>query len=258
MKKAIRKIYFWLGRPAFGFRLLLGIRYGATGPHGYPDAPWHNAVLKNQQEVEKAIAQVRALGLPVMWDKPKNWDSLAALDLILKNTGKEAKIFDAGGEIYSMILPWLFLYGYKNLSAGNLVFKKPIQLGPIRYHYADITKTGFDAATYDAVTCLSVIEHGVDFDAYFSEMSRILKPGGILITSADYFETKIDTGAQRAYGVPIHIFSREEIEAAVKIAERHGFTPTGPLDLRAGDKVVTWKTHGLHYTFVIFSFRKTA
>ena len=37
----------------------------------------------------------------------------------------------------------------------------------------DITKLRFDAGTFDAVTCLSVVEHGVDLDAYFREMSRI-------------------------------------------------------------------------------------
>lgn len=255
---AKRKIYAWLGWSNFGFRLLLKIQYGATRPRGYPDAPWYNAVLKNQQEVDEAISQVRKIGLPVMQDAPKNWDSLAALDLILKSTGKNARIFDAGGELYSMILPWLFLYGYKNLSAGNLVFQKSIKRGTIIYHHSDITQTGFDSAAYDAITCLSVIEHGVNLRSYFSEMSRILKPGGILITSTDYFDTKLDTRGQISYGVPIHIFTREEIIEAIEIASQFGLIPMGPLDLNVGEKVVNWKQYGLNYTFIIFSFRKAS
>ena len=66
----------------------------------------------------RSIEQVQRLGLPLVGGtaankEPKNWDSLAALELILKNTDPRASIFDAGGERYSMILPWLALYGYR-------------------------------------------------------------------------------------------------------------------------------------------------
>jgi len=251
-----RKARIWLESSGSGFRLSLKIRKG-TGPHGYPEAPWHNAVLKNKEEAGNAISQVRKLGLPAIKDLPKNWDSLAALDLILRRTGKDARIFDAGGELYSMILPWLYLYGYRNLSAGNLAFQKTIKRGPIVYHHADITKTGFDSTVFDAITCLSVIEHGVDLQSYFREMSRILKPGGVLITSTDYFETLVDTGGQVAYGVPIHVFDKDEILEALKIASRFGLVPLGPLDLRSDEKVVSWNGKcGLRYTFVVISLCK--
>jgi len=253
-QKAIR----WLEFSSFGFRLSLWIRYGSFCSHGYPEAHWHNAVLKSQGEVDRAISQVRKLGLPLMEDFPKNWDSLAALDLILKCTDKDARIFDAGGELYSMILPWLFLYGYRNLSAGNLVFQRPMNRGPIVYYHLDITQTGIEPETYDAITCLSVIEHRVDLRSYLCEMSRILKPGGILITSTDYFETQVDTRGQIAYGEPIHILTREEIAEALEIAAQFGFTPTGPLDLSTEEKVVYWKRYDIKYTFVVFSLRKTA
>lgn len=252
-----RKARTWLESSNFGFRLSLKYRYGGTGPHGYPDASWHNAVLKSQKEAFDAINQVRTLGLPVMKDPTKHWDSLAALDLILNSTDKNAKIFDAGGELYSMILPWLYLYGYRNLSAGNLIFERPIKKGPISYCYSDITQTGFYQSSYDAITCLSVIEHGVNLHSYFREMSRILKLGGILITSTDYFETQVDSRGQIAYGTPIHIFTKDKISEALEIARQFGFTLTSPLDLSAEEKVVYWKRYDLHYTYVIFSMRKT-
>ena len=240
----------------FGFRFSLRFFEGGSELHGKPDAPWHNAVLKNQKEVDRVVKQTQALGLPLMKDLPKNWDSLAALDLILKSTDTNACIFDAGGEYYSMILPWLFLYGYHNLSAGNLVFEKPIRRGPIRYHYSDITQTAFDANSYDAITCLSVIEHGVNLRAYFKEMSRILKPGGLLITSADYYVSKIDTQDKMAYGLPIHIFSQKEIEDALEIAAEFNLSPIGELDFSVEDKVVNWQEFDLRFTFILFSLQK--
>ena len=73
-------------------------------------------------------------------------------------------------------------------------------------------ETRFDPETFDVVTCLSVVEHGVDLDGYFREAARILKPGGALVTSTDYYPDPIDTAGKHAYGVPVKIFNRAEIE----------------------------------------------
>lgn len=241
-----------------GYRLTLKKEYGVEGPRGYPNAPWENAVLKTHEEQESAIEQVKKIGLPVSEDLSKTWDSLAALDCILRRTNKAAKIFDAGAELYSVILPWLFLYGYKNLWGINLVFESKIRRGPILYEYGDITKTNFKKNTFDAISCLSVIEHGVELHPYFKEMSRILKPNGVLITSTDYYETEVDTRAQEAYRVPIHVFTKEEIMAALDIAKGFNLELTGPINLKCQEKVIHWKKFRLDYTFIIFTLYKVA
>lgn len=247
-----------LEHTSFGSRLLMRREYGVSGPHGRPNAPWKCAVLKSGEEVQESFEQVQRLGLPPASDLPKNWDSLAALDLILQKTDTRSPIFDAGGEWYSVILPWLCLYGYKNLTVGNLVFDKKIRRGTVVYEHSDITRTKFSSGSFDAVTCLSVIEHGVDLNAYFKEMSRIIRDGGILITSTDYYDTPIDTKGQEAYGVPIHIFTRDEINRAFELAARYGFSLMSPIELRSPEKVVHWEQHDLRYTFVIFSLQKSS
>jgi SAM-dependent methyltransferase len=240
-----------------GYRLMLKRDFGITYPPlGRPDAPWANAVLKNHNEVEASIEQVRKIGLPIMKDLPKNWDSLAALDLILETTDRKARVYDAGGELYSMILPWLFLYGYKNIIAENLIFRSMTKRGPILYKHGNITKTTYPDKFFDVITCLSVIEHGVDLNKYFSEMTRILKTGGILITSTDYYETPIDTRGQKVYGCPIHIFTKEEIIEALVIAKYYGLNPISSVDLTSEEKVIHWKEYDLRYTFIIISLRK--
>ena len=253
-KWMLRKV---LMRTSIGYRFLLRKEHGITGPNGYPNAPWANAVLRSQEEVDSAVEQVRKLGLPLMSDLSKNWDSLAALNIILKNTCKDAKIFDAGAELYSVILPWLFLYGYKNLVGGNLVFDKKIKRGPIVYRRSDITRTGYSSNTFNAVTCLSVIEHGVDLRSFFKEMSRILKSNGMLIISMDYYETPIDTKGLSAYGVPIHIFTKEEVTKVLATAKEFGLVPVGPIDLTCSEKVVLWKKYELRFTFLTISLQKS-
>ncbi len=258
------KIPFWIEQALINLSDKVNIDYsvylkkihGLSAPAKYPDAPWTNAVLRTQKEVDRAVSQVKNLGLRIRGDLPKNWDSLATLDCVLKNTDKSARIFDAGAALYSVILPWLFLYGYKNLVGGNFIFKKKIKRGPILYEPCDITKTHYENNFFDVVTCLSVIEHGVDLNLYFKEMSRILKVDGILITSTDYYETPIDTNRQIAYGVPIHIFTKEEIEEALNISEKYGLFLTSPLDLACDEKVVYWKRYDLRYTFLNFVLRK--
>jgi SAM-dependent methyltransferase len=222
-------------------------------PTGKPEAPWWNAVLLSKTDADSVVKQLERLRLPAMQDHPKNWDSLAALDLLLRKTDRNAQILDAGSERYSMILPWLAMYGYRHLRGCNLVFDKPSRMGPIRYEYGDITATSYADATFDAVTCLSVVEHGVNIEAYFREMARIVKPGGLLVTSTDYYETPVDTFGRSAYGVPIRIFDRAAILDAFAIAKRYGFELLSPIDLTARDKVVHWTQHGLSYTFIVFS-----
>jgi hypothetical protein len=223
-----------------------------------PHAPWHNAVLQTVIERDRAVEQVKNLTLPPVRDTPKNWDCLAALDCILANTSKEARILDAGSELYSCILPWLFLYGYKRLIGINLVFKQKTRRGPITYEYGDITRTGYDSASFDAITCLSVIEHGVDLKAYFTEMFRLLKPGGLLITSTDYWQTPIDARGKQFFDVPVHIFTEPEILQSIEIAQRCGFTLTAPINLICDQRVVYWDEVNLNYTFLIFTLRKRA
>ncbi|UVT20088.1 MAG: methyltransferase domain-containing protein [Nitrospira sp.] len=165
-------------------------------------------------------------------------------------------VLKSAKEVQESILPWLSLYGYMNLTAGNLAFDKKTRRGPIVYEYSDITNTKFSRGSLDAVTCLSVIEHGVNLDAYFSEMSRIIRAGGILITSTDYYETPIDTKGQEAFGVPIHIFTKDEIAHGLEVAARYGFSLMSPINLSSPEKVVHWKEYDLRYTFVIFSLQK--
>jgi SAM-dependent methyltransferase len=227
-----------------------------NGPTGKPNAPWHNAVLKTTEERDKATDQVRRLDLPISPDHQKHWDSLATLDCILASTSRNAKILDAGAETYSRILLWLFLYGYYNLEGINIVFTDRKKRGPIVYRYADVTATDYLDETFDAITCLSVVEHGVDLNAYFKEASRILKPNGVLVTSTDYWHEPIDTHGKEMFGVPVRIFTRAELEQAIRTAERYWLTLTSPLDLECNEKVVYWQDVDLDYTFVVSTLKK--
>jgi SAM-dependent methyltransferase len=238
-------------------RWLFKRRQHTRGPRGWPAAPWGNAVLQNESQLSASLAQLRTLGLPPAAEAAQNWAGLAALDLILGNTTRQARILDAGGERHSMILPWLWLYGYRRLIAGSAAFTRRSTLGPIVYEYDDLTHSHYPSGHFNAITCLAVIEQGIDLWLYFEEMARLLKPGGLLITSTTYGEAAgaDGTGSSRA---PLHVYTRREIEHALELAARFGLAPLTVPDLSVTGR--TPREHGgdPYCTVVMFSLRKRA
>lgn len=239
-----------------GYRSYLHFRYGARSPRGCPWPVRKNATLKCAAEVDQALHLVHELGLVPHPDLPKNWDALGAVGSVLAETDTSDWVLDAGGELYSPVLPCLSLYGYRHLYAVNLSFKRHYKRGPINYRPGDLLQTEFSDGAFGAVSCLSVIEHGVNLEDYFKEMARVLRPGGILVTSTDYWPDTIDTRGATAYGAPVKIFNEQQIISMSELSRHYGFEPAGPSDLTAQEKVVTWKRLALAFTFIFLCFRK--
>ncbi len=245
----------WLASET-GYLEYLHSTFGAIPPRELPNFYVENAVLQNASEWQGAVDRTFALGLPAHFQMAKNWDSLAALDCVMRRKGKDAVVLEAGTELYSVFLPSLFLYGYRSLFGNNLTFARSTTLGGIRYRHGDVTKMNFTSEMFDAMVCLSVVEHGVDLKAYLQEAARILKPGGILVTSTDYYPEPIDTKGAVAYGVPIHIFTRREMGKVLDMAAGCGLRLTGELNLDAREPAVRWDDYGLDYSFIIFTLEK--
>jgi SAM-dependent methyltransferase len=223
----------------------------------------HNSVLKNSFEIYHAIDCLRSLGLFPHHDRVKSWDTLKMVDII-KQSDTSAFVLDVGCN-GSPILPLLSRLGFINLYGCDLFLNKGMSSTVEIYKKFDITiqdleKTEFQNNTFDFVTSLSVIEHGINIQNYFKEMNRILKKDGLLLTSTDYWPEKIpnlintDVNPKNS---PDTIFSRREIEEdVIGIAERNGFLLTEPMDFTHGDKVVHWNDTCLDYTFIFFALRK--
>lgn len=240
------------------YRLYLRLKFGAGRLTGIPGPLIANGTLKTRREWLQAHENARKLHVPLHRGVEKNWDHLAAVSTILQETSTAASVLDAGGEFYSNVLPALFVYGYRDLYGINLSFTDPARRGPIRYLPGDITHAPFPDAFFDAITCLSVIEHGVPLEKYFREMHRLLKPGGLLITSTDYYPAAIDTHGMLAHGAPVKIFSKPEIQSALSLAQGIGLKATGELDVECADKPIRWDAYDLEYTFLLFTLRKEA
>ncbi|WP_432537304.1 glycosyltransferase [Kineococcus arenarius] len=231
-------------------------------PSGVP----RTGVLQDAAEVADAVAQARRLRLPPHPDAPKNWDALGAVAAVLTladDGSRTARVLDAGSARYSPVLPWLRLYGFGAergaLSGINLEFGAPVHRDGVEFRHGDVTATGLPDGSLDAVTCMSVIEHGVPVPAFLAETARVLRPGGVLCVSTDYDAAPPDTTGITAYGAPVRIFSPDDVRELVARAQAVGLELVGELTdevLAHPERPVHWARTGLDYTFVLLTFRR--
>ncbi|MEZ0494408.1 glycosyltransferase [Kineococcus sp. TBRC 1896] len=229
-------------------------------PSGVP----RTGVLHDGAEVADALAQTKRLHLPAHPDAPKNWDALGAVAAVLTladDGSRTARVLDAGSARYSPVLPWLRLYGLGrtrgDLAGINLEFGATVHRDGVEFRRGDVTDTGLPDGSLDAVTCMSVIEHGVPIAGFLTETARVLRPGGVLALSTDYDCDPPDTTGVTAYGAPVKIFSPADLRDLVALAARVGLDLVGELTddvLAHPERPVHWKRTGLDYTFVLLTF----
>ena len=215
-----------------------------------------NRALADRATALAAEQMLSDAGLPTHPDRLKNWDGFLALFHAVSRVGPLEPVLDAGAERYSNFLPALRRLGYQDLTGLNLAFDAPFQHDGIQYQPGDITRTGFPDGSFAAIASLSVIEHGVDVAAFLAEAARLLRPGGTLFLSFDYWITPVATGGRQAYGVPIRIFSLNDVSAMIASAWRLGLVLDDAADFTCREQAVHWQRFDLRYTFANLLLRK--
>lgn len=236
-------------------------------------------MLQSERQLETAIAAGRAAGLCPSPIRSKHWDNIKALRLIEEVArDRRAPIADLGCR-GGILLTWLWQRGFRDLSGCDLRLPVPPLRGAARAGQwstilaglrmyvpnrrkmvrAPVERTRMPGAHFQVVTCMSVIEHGVDVAAFLGEAARLLITGGTLIVSTDYWPTAIPTGGLKRFsetrGTDV-IFDTDAILALCRQAEAAGFALLTPLELSVTTPVINSK--GLAYTFIFLAFRNDA
>lgn len=228
----------------------------------YRTLPDHPQPLKTRAQVEESYYHTTALGLKPHKAREKNWDFLHAFSLITTRLPRNAVIVDMGtGSSESTILRWLALYGYRNLHGCDLAIE-PYREGPIDYTVQNIEATTYPDAWADAITCLSVIEHGVDAPRFLAECYRMLKPGALLALSTDFWCEPLPVDGVSDEIGPVYVYDPNTIRTRIlEPAAEIGLRVVGTPDFTCGDPVVnrpSVPTLHQRYTFYWLHFERPA
>ncbi|MDQ2911871.1 MAG: methyltransferase domain-containing protein [Chloroflexota bacterium] len=231
-------------------------------------------ILRSRKEVDGANELAAAIGLAPNPVPSKSWDNLLAVRVIEQlGTPVGAAVADLGCRS-GILLTWLDQRGYRNLygcdlrrpfpplrAALRLGLWRTLSAGVVTYlrhrsrlRTAPVEDTGLPPGLFSVVTSMSVVEHGVDLRAFFAEAARLLRPGGLLVVSTDYWPLPIDVGSLRRFSVSggrDRVFDRAGVEELCGIARDAGFVAPENPDLDADEPVVT--SAGFAYTFLLLT-----
>ena len=213
-------------------------------------------VLQDWDEIGSVVTNIRKTQLPCHSDVYKDWD-LWNIYKLVKDMDRDIHIFDFGCA-GCRVLKFLSHLGFRHVYGMDLYESKRSLLIEkltlilknlnVKVIHGDGLKSGFDNSFFDVVICLSVIEHNVNIEHFLKEMHRLLKPGGILYLSTDYWEDKIVSEDKNK------VFSEDEIKDMLALSEKNGFLVDEDIP-KCKDKVVY--AHGRMYTFISGVFKKT-
>jgi SAM-dependent methyltransferase len=189
----------------------------------------------------------------------KNWEVWQVMPYMV-----DGDWLDMGSD-GGVVLDNLIAKGIKGAKAGiDLSYPENIRSahhdGVILYKGDLMASTFFENSTFDFVTCLSVIEHEVDFSKFAKEVSRLLKSGGHLFVSFDYWNPKPLYEKRKLYKLDWNILDEKDVLNLIDVLRENGLHLVGDIDWTLQDAVINDRycspVQGVEYTFGIFHFTK--
>jgi SAM-dependent methyltransferase len=222
-----------------------------------------NGFLKTHQEINDCTAWLRKNGYVEHGLDCKNWDIFHVMPEI-----GDGNFLDMGA-FGSYILYNVVKKNFKGLKYGVDLFypdgyfmTKPgsttQKLEGVECVKSDLMHTPFEDGLFKYITCLSVIEHEVDFSLFASECSRLLATGGKLFVTFDYWNPKVVSSISM-WGLSWTILDRNDAERLISICAEKGLVLDGDVDWTIQDAVINPKYYSpdnVSYTFGMLTFIK--
>lgn len=212
-----------------------------------------NKFLQTRQEVDQCTAWLKKHNLISHHFTCKDFE-IAAICKELK----DGDLLDMGSS-GSWILHNAIKMGIKGKKCGIDLSDHEAPISGVEYTKGDLMKTPYTQKSFDTITCLSVIEHEVDYDKLAKEAARLLRKGGSLYISFDYWNPKVNTDdvGTKLYGLKWNILDASDVTQLELAMGRYGLHMSSNLDWTTKDKVINpqfCSPYGREYTFGLLKF----
>jgi len=130
----------------------------------------------------------------------------------------------------------------------------------VEYFVGDLLDVPLPGNSLDFITCLSVLEHGVDIHRFARECGRLLKKGGKLFVTFDFWAPKIMLQSDiHLYGVKWTPLGPSDVAFLIHQAMEFSLFLSSDVDLTVGDPIITPENYSPcepSYTFALLEFVK--
>lgn len=212
-----------------------------------------NEFLRNHQEINEATQKIRANGWVEHEIDCKNWDIAKVMPYI-----HDGNFLDMGS-MGSSILYSVMKLGVGGMRCGiDLGYEKNHSANGIEYFRGDLMKTPLEGGIFKYITCLSTIEHGVDFDKFAQEASRLLCINGRVFLTFDYWDPKVGIGLKWG-GLDWNILCRKDVERLIDVCSKYNLVLDEGIDWWLEESVISpsyYSGGNVSYTFGFFTFVK--
>jgi FkbM family methyltransferase len=212
-------------------------------------------LLRNRAEVDQCTLYLKKSGYVPHNIECKNWD----LAHIVPAVG-DGNFLDMGSS-HSYVLKNLALKRIRGELYGIDLRAPDVAVTGVRYLIGDLMRTPFADGHFANISCLSVLEHDVDYDRFAAETARLLAAGGRLFVTFDYWEPRI-TPPLKLYDLDWRLLDAAMVRRFIATCTRHGLDLLAPFDFTAGDALINASYYSPHpdvsYTFGMVVFQKGA
>jgi glycosyltransferase involved in cell wall biosynthesis/SAM-dependent methyltransferase len=183
----------------------------------------------------------------------KDWD----IAHVVSEVG-DGNFLDMGSSD-SYILKNLALKNIKGDMYGIDLNDPDVLIPRVQYLKGDLMNTGLPSEHFKNISCLSVLEHGVDFERFAAEVSRLLQVGGRLFVTFDYWEPKI-VPPIRLYNLAWQPLDKRKVCELIEVCHYHSLRLVNEMDWELGEPVIEYGYYAPHpdtkYTFGMVVFEK--
>jgi FkbM family methyltransferase len=221
------------------------------------DAPFRQQLcklLKDRGEVEECTRFLHRNGYVSHNLRCKDWD----LAHIIPEIG-HGNVLDMGSSD-SYILKNVSLKKTKGKKYGIDRYAPDVPVSDVTYFKGDLLQTPLPDASLDFITCLSVIEHQVDYKLFAQEVGRLLVPKGKLFVTFDYWQPLLSIPV-KAYDLDWQPLDRALTLSLIAACRDYGLRLVQDVDWNTRDQVIHWGYYSPHpdvsYTFGLLAFEKS-